>query len=54
MVYITCTLIVEPGQPEVPMGSWEFTGADWMQALDAAYAWLKINRRADCAYHVWC
>lgn len=54
LVYITCKLITEPGQPENVLGNWEFNGADWMEALDKAYDWLKINRRADCVYNVWC
>ena len=53
-VYVAVRLIVKPGEPDQVLGCWEFDGADWMEALDAAYAWLKVNRKATCTYHVYC
>jgi hypothetical protein len=54
IVHVAVRLIVEPGQPEQVLGCWEFEATDWMTALDAAYAWLKINRKPTCAYRVYC
>jgi hypothetical protein len=53
-VYVAVHLIVKPREPEQVLGVWEFEAADWMSALDLAYAWLKDNRKATCSYHVYC
>jgi hypothetical protein len=53
-VYITICAIV-PGKPsrEV-LETLEFEADTWMDALDAAYNWLKQNQKETCSYHVYC
>ena len=53
-VYIAIRLIVPVGHPEQVLDVLEFEGATWMDALDAAYAWLKQHRKPTCTYHVYC
>jgi hypothetical protein len=54
VVYVAVHLIVAPGEPEQVLNVFEFSGDTWMEALDAAYHWLKINRKETCSYHVYC
>ena len=54
MVYIAIHLITEVGEADQVLDVLEFTGADWMAALDAAYDWLKQHRKPTCTYHVYC
>ena len=53
-VYVAVHLIVKPGDPDQVLGCWEFEADTWMEALDKAYDWLKVNRKATCSYHVYC
>ena len=50
VVYITVRQI----ETETVMANLEFTGDTWMDALDNAYTWLKVNRIESNCYHVWC
>ena len=50
LIYITVRKL---GSEDVE-ANLEFSGKDWMQALDDAYDWLKQNRKSTHTYYVWC
>ena len=61
LIYISVFAINEHHELNTPqemaaecLENLEFQGDTWMDALDKAYDWLRVNRRDGFVYHVWC
>ena len=50
LIYIS---VFAHAAPDECKANLEFAGEAWMDALDAAYAWLRANREEDHSYHIW-